>query len=70
MDQKRLFLAIAISVAILLAFQVLVAPHLPQPPKPAPVATQQAAPPQTAATPSQGGPATGASTTAMRSPAI
>jgi YidC/Oxa1 family membrane protein insertase len=34
MDQKRLFLAIAISVAILLGFQVLIAPHLPQPPKP------------------------------------
>ena len=36
MDQQRLFLAIAISVAILLGFQLLVAPHLPQPPKPAP----------------------------------
>jgi YidC/Oxa1 family membrane protein insertase len=36
MDQKRLFLAIAISIAILLGFQVLVAPHLPQPPKPPP----------------------------------
>ncbi len=36
MDQKRLFLAIAISVAILLGFQLLIAPHLPQPPKPPP----------------------------------
>ena len=36
MDQKRLFIAIAISVAILLGFQVLIAPHLPQPPKPPP----------------------------------
>nr|WP_294567308.1 membrane protein insertase YidC [uncultured Rhodopila sp.] len=35
MDQKRLFLAIAISLAILLGFQWLVVPHLP---KPAPVA--------------------------------
>src|SRR5271157_5070638 len=34
MDQKRLFLAIAISIAILLGFQVLIAPHLPQPPPP------------------------------------
>jgi YidC/Oxa1 family membrane protein insertase len=34
MDQKRLFLAIAISIAILLGFQVLISPHLPQPPKP------------------------------------
>ena len=32
MDQKRLFIAIAVSVAILLGFQLLVAPHLPQPP--------------------------------------
>ena len=32
MDQKRLFLAIAVSLAILLGFQLLVAPHLPKPP--------------------------------------
>lgn len=32
MDQKRLFLAIAASLAILLGFQMLVAPHLPKPP--------------------------------------
>ncbi len=32
MDQKRLFLAIAISLAILLGFQTLIAPHLPKPP--------------------------------------
>ena len=44
MDQKRLFLAIAISVAILLGFQLLIAPHLPQPPKPPPqVASSQTA---------------------------
>jgi YidC/Oxa1 family membrane protein insertase len=36
MDQQRLFIAIAISVAILLGFQLLVAPHLPQAPKPEP----------------------------------
>ena len=35
MDQKRLIMAIAISIAILLGFQLLVAPHLP---KPAPTA--------------------------------
>ncbi|MGE0419839.1 MAG: membrane protein insertase YidC, partial [Acetobacteraceae bacterium] len=35
MDQKRLFLAIAISLAIMIGFQMLVAPHLPQPPTPA-----------------------------------
>jgi len=32
MDQKRLFLAIAVSLAILLGFQLLIAPHLPKPP--------------------------------------
>ncbi len=32
MDQKRLFLAIAVSLAILLGFQMLVVPHLPNPP--------------------------------------
>jgi YidC/Oxa1 family membrane protein insertase len=31
MDQKRLFLAIAVSLAILLGYQMLVAPHLPKP---------------------------------------
>ena len=41
MDQKRLFLAIAISVAILLGFQVLIAPHLPQPPQAAAGAGRQ-----------------------------
>ena len=57
MDQKRLFLAIAISVAILLGFQLLVAPHLPQPPKPpAQVAAHETTPPQTPATPAQGRP--------------
>ena len=39
MDQKRLVLAIAISLAILLGFQFLVAPYLPHPaPPPHPVA--------------------------------
>jgi YidC/Oxa1 family membrane protein insertase len=44
MDQKRLLMAIAISVAILLGFQLLVAPHLPKPPAPPPVATHPAEP--------------------------
>ena len=35
MDQKRLVLAIAISLAILLGFQFFVAPQLPKPPLPA-----------------------------------
>ena len=44
MDQRRLFLAIAMSVAILLVFQWLIAPHLPQPPRPQPqLAGQQQA---------------------------
>ena len=58
MDQKRLFLAIAISVAILLGFQVLIAPHLPQPPKPpAQVADTQTPAAQTPAGPAQAAPA-------------
>src|SRR5580658_976389 len=35
MDQKRLVMAIAISLAIMLGFQFFVAPHLPKPPPPA-----------------------------------
>src|SRR5579871_3660732 len=55
MDQQRLFLAIAISVAILLGFQLLVAPHLPQPPKPAPAQVASTTQPQPSpATPAQG----------------
>jgi YidC/Oxa1 family membrane protein insertase len=57
MDQKRLILAIAISLAIMLGFQVLVAPYLPKPPPPAhhPVAartspTQAASPGATSGT--------------------
>ena len=37
MDQKRLFMAIAISLAILLGFQYLISPHLPHPAVPQPV---------------------------------
>ena len=36
MDQKRLAMAIGISVAILLVFQLLIAPHLPKAPAPPP----------------------------------
>ena len=47
MDQKRLFVAIVASLAILLGFQYLVAPHLPKPPPPAQtqVASKDAATP-------------------------
>ena len=48
MDQQRLLIAIAISVAILLGFQLLVAPHLPQPPKPQPAQVASNTPPPTA----------------------
>ncbi len=61
MDQQRLIIAIAISVAILLGFQLLVAPHLPQPQKPPEqVAGKNGAPtpPQSALTPPQGSPVT------------
>ena len=40
MDQKRLFVAIAVSLAILLAYQLLVSPHLPHPAPSHIVATQ------------------------------
>jgi YidC/Oxa1 family membrane protein insertase len=57
MDQRRLFLTIAVSLAILLGFQWLIAPHLPKP-APVPSKVEQAAHPIT--TPPQGGPAAGA----------
>ena len=62
MDQQRLILAIALSIAILLGFEFLVAPHLPHPPAPppAPVASHQAAP---------GTPAPSAGTLAAAAPA-
>lgn len=57
MDQQRLLIAIAISVAILLGFQLLIAPHLPQPPKPEPAQVASSnAPPQSSLTPPQGSP--------------
>jgi YidC/Oxa1 family membrane protein insertase len=56
MDQKRLFLAIAISVAILLGFQYL----LPHPPVPHP--QQTTAETKTNATPAHGGPTENGST--------
>jgi YidC/Oxa1 family membrane protein insertase len=58
MDQKRLFIAIAVSIAILLGFQFLVAPHLPHPPpKPGPEATTAAG---GGLTPREGSPGAGA----------
>lgn len=59
MDQRRLFLTIAVSLAILLGFQWLIAPHLPKPaPVPSkveqaehPVTTPQAGEPGAAAKP-------------------
>jgi YidC/Oxa1 family membrane protein insertase len=57
MDQKRLFLAIAVSLAILLSFQMLIAPHLPKPP-PQQIAQTEALRP--AATPPEGAPGTAA----------
>ncbi len=57
MDQQRLLIAIAISVAILLGFQLRVAPHLPQPPKPQPTEVANTkAPPQSPLAPPQGSP--------------
>jgi YidC/Oxa1 family membrane protein insertase len=56
MDQKRLFLAIAISVAILLGFQLLIAPHLPKPPPTQQTASNGTVPPASPAAPPQGSP--------------
>jgi YidC/Oxa1 family membrane protein insertase len=64
MDQKRLMLAIAVSIAILLGFQFLVSPYLPHPPAPPPakVASNQATPGKNAATPAPGAPGMGGQT--------
>jgi YidC/Oxa1 family membrane protein insertase len=71
MDQQRLFIAIAISVAILLGFQVLIAPHLPQPPKPAPqVATNQATTTQPSTAPAPAAAATTTSTVPKEVPRL
>ena len=71
MDQQRLFIAIAISVAILLGFQVLIAPHLPQPPKPAPqVATNQATTTQPSTAPAPAAAATTSSTVPKEVPRL
>jgi YidC/Oxa1 family membrane protein insertase len=61
MDQKRLFLAIAASLAILLGFQLLVAPQLP---KPTPVG-QLADAPRPAAMPLEGSPGSSAGSAAI-----
>ncbi len=58
MDQKRLFTAILISIAILLGYQLVARRYLPQPPEPT-AQSQQSAMNKTA-TPPEGGPAAGA----------
>ncbi len=68
MDQKRLFLAIAISIAILLGFQVLISPHLPQPPRPQQIASSETTPTQTPTVPSQGSPGVAATAAAPTVP--
>src|SRR5665213_4352961 len=64
MDQKRLITAIAVSVAILLIFQLLVAPHLPHPPAPPPHVASQTTPAQGGTTPLEGSPGTAVAATA------
>jgi len=60
MDQKRLFVAIVASLAILFGFQYLVAPHLKSPsPPPATIASNDAG----STTPAQGSAASGATST-------
>jgi LPXTG-motif cell wall-anchored protein len=58
MDQKRLFTAILISIAILLGYQLVARRYLPQPPEPTAQSRQSAL--NKTATPPEGGPATGA----------
>ena len=64
MDQQRLFMAIAISLAILLGFEYLVAPHLPHPvPSKQQTALNKSSTPQSATSPlapSGGAPGAGA----------
>src|SRR5471030_702755 len=67
MDQKRLFLAIAVSLAILLGFQMLIAPHLPKPP-PQQIAQTETQHP--AATPLEGAPGTGSASGTGAAPAV
>jgi len=64
MDQKRLMLAIAVSIAILLGFQFLVSPYLPHPPAPppTPVASNQGTPAKSRSTPTEGVPGAGSQT--------
>jgi YidC/Oxa1 family membrane protein insertase len=58
MDQKRLFTAILISIAILLGYQLVARRYLPQPPEPTAQSHQSAL--NKTATPPEGGPAAGA----------
>ncbi len=59
MDQKRLFTAIIISLAILLGWELIATRYLPKQPEPPPVASEQSTKIGTA-TPPQGAPGTGA----------
>jgi YidC/Oxa1 family membrane protein insertase len=57
MDQRRLILAVAVSLVILLGWRFLVAPHLPQPPAETQTAEQTpTTPPPSPVTPREGGP--------------
>jgi YidC/Oxa1 family membrane protein insertase len=58
MDQRRLFLAIALSLAIIIGWQVVLRPLLPHAPPPVQTAATQ--PPASPATPREGAPADGA----------
>jgi YidC/Oxa1 family membrane protein insertase len=68
MDQKRLFLAIAVSLAILLGFQMLIAPHLPKPP-PQQVAQTEAPRPAPTTSP-DGAPGAAAAPGAVAAPTV
>jgi YidC/Oxa1 family membrane protein insertase len=67
MDQKRLFTAIVLSLAILLGFQYLVAPHLPKPPVRT-AQTSEQTPEKSIATPAEGSPGAAAAPAAETVP--
>ncbi len=70
MDQKRLFLAVAISLAILLGFQYLVAPHLARPPQHNALQLAEEANKHPVTTPREGGPSANAPAAPATSEAV
>jgi YidC/Oxa1 family membrane protein insertase len=68
MDQTRLFVAIVVSIAILLGWQLIATRYLPHPPEPTKQSEQ--APKAKSATPAEGGPQAGAPASPAAPPAL